>query len=168
MATDRPGGRIDRLGALMSALGVLAVVLAPFLVLKANRLASGTSRAVLEALPPWPAYALLLLLAAIGAIIILSKQALLRLAAAVLGLIALALAAGYGASWLIPSRRQVRPRAPGAAFWLLLFALALVVTDALARLRPGPWARVAALVVAAGRRRRAACFGCLERSVGDA
>lgn len=150
MTADRPGRRIDRLGALMSVLGVLAVVLAPFLVLKPNRLASGTSQALLAALPPWAAYALLIVLAAIGAITILSKQALLRLVAAVSGLFGLVLAAGHGASWLIPAGDKFARVAPGAAFWLLLFALALVATDALARLRPGPLARVAALVVAAG------------------
>ena len=59
-ALQRPS--IDRLGALLGAVGALAVVLAPFLVLKANRLAAGTPHSVLEALPGAAAWPLLLLL----------------------------------------------------------------------------------------------------------
>ena len=61
----------------------------------------------------------------------------------------------------IPTGDKFARVSPGAAFWLLLFALALVATDALARLRPGPLARVAALVVAA-----AAVGCCLLRAPG--
>lgn len=140
---------IDRLGALLSAVGVLAVVLAPFLVLKANRLAAGTPHSVLGALPWTVAYPLLLLLLAVAAITLVTKSPLIRLAAGLIGVAALALAAGYGADWLVPAGDRFARVSPGAAFWLLLFALAMVVTDALSRLRLGPVARVATLAVAA-------------------
>ncbi|MFZ1429894.1 MAG: hypothetical protein WAS21_24380, partial [Geminicoccaceae bacterium] len=117
---------IDHLGVLLSAVGALAVVLAPFLVLKANRLAAGTPHSILAALPWAAAYPLLLLLLAIAAITILTKSPPIRLAAGSIGVGALALAAGYGADWLVPAGERFARVSPGAAFWLLLFALAMV------------------------------------------
>lgn len=143
------GRRLDRLGALLGLIGFSALALTPFLVVKANRLAAGTPRPVLEALPAPAAYALLLLLAATAGVAVLSGAPRLRLAAAAAGLAGVALAAGYGADWLTPAADRFARVSPGAAFWLVLFALALLATDALARLRLGPLARVAALAVAA-------------------
>jgi osmoprotectant transport system permease protein len=149
-APDRPAQRIDRLGALVTAISTLAVVLAPLLVFKANRIASGEPRFLLDALPLPAAVAFLVLLVAIAAAAVLPTRPLVRLAAAIVGLVALALAAGHGADWLTPADDRYARVALGGAFWLLLFALALVATDAIARLRPGPLARVAALAIVAG------------------
>ncbi len=46
---------------------------------------------------------------------------------------------------LTPAGNRVVRVAPGAGFWIVLIALGLLATDALTRLRPGPWLRVAIL-----------------------
>jgi osmoprotectant transport system permease protein len=149
-APDQPAQRIDRLGTLVVAMGALAVLLAPLLVFKANRIASGEPRFLLDALPLAAAMALLVLLIAIAIVAVLPTRPLVRLAAATLGLAALALVVGYGADRLTPPDDRYARVALGGAFWLLLFALTLVATDAIARLSPGPLVRVLALAVVAG------------------
>jgi osmoprotectant transport system permease protein len=148
-APESTARRIDRLGALACTVGVLAALFAPLLVFKANRIASGDPHSLVTALPPLTATLLALLLVVIGAVVLLSHNALVRLAAGATGLIALPLAVGQGASWLVPAGDKYARVALGGAFWLLALALALLVTDALARLRLDPVARIAALLVAA-------------------
>ena len=69
------------------------------------------------------------------------------------------------------SRRPATPlRAcrPALGFWLLALAFALLAADALTRLRLGPWARLAALAVAAVAVAPSAALRGLERSVAHA
>ena len=44
--------RIDRLGVLLSFVGVLALTLLPLVVFKANRIVPGEPRALLDLVPP--------------------------------------------------------------------------------------------------------------------
>ncbi|MGA3158074.1 MAG: hypothetical protein ABSE43_10930, partial [Steroidobacteraceae bacterium] len=44
---------LDRLGTLLSAVGVAALWLLPFVVFKINRIVSGHPRALVDVLPPW-------------------------------------------------------------------------------------------------------------------
>jgi osmoprotectant transport system permease protein len=148
-APDRAARRVDRLGALACAVGAAAVLLAPLLVFKANRIAAGDPHLLLNALPPVMGAVLSILLIAVGAVALLSRRPVLRLAAGLLGLVALALAVGQGATWLIPEGERYARVSLGGAFWLLMLVLALLVTDALARLQLGPGARIAALSVTA-------------------
>ena len=62
----------------------------------------------------------------------------MRLAAALIGLVALALAVAAAGSALTPPGNKVVRIAPGAAFWVLLVCLGLMATDAITRLRPSP------------------------------
>jgi osmoprotectant transport system permease protein len=142
-------GRIDRLGALAGLTAALAVLLLPLLVFKANRIAAGDPLSLPRALPPVTAAVLAALLLGIVAVVLLSRRPLLRMAAGVVGLIAVALAVGQGATWLVPEGDRYARVALGGAFWLLMLALALVVIDAFARLRLGPVARIAALALTA-------------------
>ena len=48
--------RIDRLGALLSLAGALALACLPFVVFKANRILDGDPRALLDVLPAWVAF----------------------------------------------------------------------------------------------------------------
>ncbi len=141
--------RLDRLGVLVSALGVAALAFLPFLDFKANRIAAGQGRAVWEALPWSLALSFLAVMLAAAAVAVLSRRTGLRLLAGLAGLAVLALAAGYGATWLTPAENRYARVSLGGGFWLLLLALALLVTDALARLRLGPLARILALAGAA-------------------
>jgi osmoprotectant transport system permease protein len=141
--------RIDRLGVLVSAIGAAGLLLLPFLDFKANRIAAGQGRVIWEGLPALAAFGLLTVLALAGLVAVFSRRTEFRLIAGSASIVALALAAGYGATWLTPAQNNYARVSLGDGFWLLLLALALLVTDALARLRLGPVARVLALVIAA-------------------
>jgi osmoprotectant transport system permease protein len=139
----------DRLGAMLVALGGVAVAFAPLLDFKANRIAAGQPRFAWEALPSAAAAGLMALLAAAAVVALVERRPPVRLVAGLAGLAALALAAGYGATWLTPAENRYARVSLGSGFWLLSLALALLVVDALARLRLGPVARVLALAGAA-------------------
>lgn len=138
----------DRLGLLLVALGGAAAAFMPLLDLKANRIAAGQPHLLWGALPVAWAVGLtaVLLLAAVVAVVV--HRPAPRLATGVLGLAGLALAVGHGAGWLSPSGNPYARVSLGSGFWLLLLALGLLVTDALARERLGPAMRVAALALA--------------------
>lgn len=148
-AEERPARLPDRLGLLACLAGGIGTALLPLLVFKANRIAAGDPLSVTAALPPLTATVLLAVLAAAGLVVIFVRNPLARLAAAIAGLVALTLAVGHGASSLIPDGDRYARVSLGGAFWVLLVTLALLVTDAMARLRLGPLARIGALVVTA-------------------
>jgi osmoprotectant transport system permease protein len=63
-------------------------------------------------------------------------------------LLVLALAAGEGAQFVTPEGNTFARVSPGSGLWLILFGLSLLATDALARMRLGPSARIGALALA--------------------
>lgn len=140
----------DRLGLVVTAMGAAAVLFLPLLVVKATRIAAGEPRFLWEALPPATATALCAVLALVGLVAIAVRHPLLRLGVGVLGVAALALAVGHGATWLSPPDNRFARVSLGGGFWLLLLALALLLTDTTARLRLKPLARVGTLALAAG------------------
>jgi osmoprotectant transport system permease protein len=133
---------IDRLGALLSSLSVAALVLLPFVTFKANRILPGDPRGLFEVLPPWGAAACLATLALAAGVALGARSAVLRLAAALLGIVAVALALAAAGNSLTPPGNKVVRVAPGAAAWVLIVCLGLMLTDAITRLRPGPLLRV--------------------------
>ncbi len=139
--------RIDRLGALLGVVAMVAATTLPFVVFKANRIASGEPRSLLAALPSAPLLLASVALLAVAAAFV--RQARARLAAAVVGVLTVALALAWAADALTPAGNRLVRISPGAGCWLLLLAFALIATDALARLRPGPLARVGALALMA-------------------
>jgi osmoprotectant transport system permease protein len=119
-------------------------------IFKANRIVPGNPRSVLEAVPV--SFALM----AVGSVAIASLFAIfvtnpyLRLATALLAVIAVCLAAAAAGNALTPAGNKVVRVAPGSGFWLLLCSVALMSTDAITRLRPGPLMRVLLLVAFLG------------------
>jgi osmoprotectant transport system permease protein len=142
---------MDRLGALLTAAGAAALFL-PFVVFKANRILPGNPHGLLDTLAPTASFLLcaVLALAAIAAVGI--GDARIRLGAALLALVGVALAAAAAGDALTPAGNKVVRIAPGAGFWLLMVALGLMASDAITRLKPGPGMRVillgAALAIA--------------------
>lgn len=138
--------RIDRLGALLVAIGALAVALLPPLVFKANRIMPGEPRQLFDLLPAWgnATLGITLLCAALAALLV--RDARVRLIAAIAAISVLALSLGYAADVLTPPGNRVLRVAPGSGFWILVVSLGLLATDALTRLRPGPAWRVVILV----------------------
>ncbi|HLJ39505.1 MAG TPA: ABC transporter permease [Steroidobacteraceae bacterium] len=134
--------RVDALGTVLVAAGAAALLLLPFVVFKANRIVPGEGRALSEVLPAWGALGCeaALALAAVAALWI--SAARLRLACALLAVVAVSLAAAAAGDALTPPGNVVVRIAPGAAFWVLMVCLGLLATDATTRLRPGPALRV--------------------------
>ncbi|WP_192182614.1 ABC transporter permease [Mesorhizobium amorphae] len=141
--------RFDKLGVVIAAIAAYAALVAPFATFRANRIVPGEARSVLEALPT-AVGPLLLAIVIVGALIALLKTPLvLRLAASVVALIALAILIGIAGSFLTPAGNTFARISPASGFWLLIFAFTLLLADVLTRLNLSPWARVGVLVVAA-------------------
>ena len=140
--------RFDKLGvaiALIAACGAYS----SFAVLKPNRILQGQAKSILDALPSWMGWSLLFVLLLAGAAAVLRTTAWLKLMAAAVALVVLALAIGHAATFLAPSGNSYARVSPASGFWLMFFAFALLAADAITRLRPPPWMRVLFLVVAA-------------------
>lgn len=150
-AQDAPAPiRIDRLGALLTLIGVVGLLLLPFIVFKANRILPGDPRGLAQVLPAWAAVGCWAVLAAVAAVALLASNALLRLAAALAGIVMTALALAAAANTLTPPHDLIVRVAPGAGFWLLLASLGLLATDAITRMHPGPGVRMLLLALFLG------------------
>jgi osmoprotectant transport system permease protein len=140
--------QLDRIGLVITLIALAGLAL-PFAVARPNRILAGAPKSLIAALPLWPGVGLLLVALVALAIAILRSPAALRLAASLTALLALAFAIGQAGQTLTPAANPYARVSPGAGFWLLAFAFALLATDALTRLRPGPLVRILALVLAA-------------------
>ncbi|MGH8252870.1 MAG: ABC transporter permease [Steroidobacteraceae bacterium] len=143
--------RIDRLGALLVALGAASLLWLPFAVFKQNRIMPGDALGLFSSAPAPAAYACLGALCAAALVALFVAGARLRFAVALLGIVLLAGAIAAAGNALTPPGNRVVRVAPGAACWSLLAMLVLLAADALTRLRPRPLVRVLLLcAVAAG------------------
>ncbi|MET2827290.1 ABC transporter permease [Mesorhizobium shangrilense] len=143
------GIRFDKLGVVIAAIAAYAAFAAPFATFRANRIVPGAARSILEALPA-TAGPLLLTIIVVAALIALFKTPLiLRLAASIVALVALALLIGVAGTFLTPSGNTFARISPASGFWLLIFAFTLLLADVLTRLDLSPLSRVGVLVVAA-------------------
>jgi len=141
---------LDRLGILIAGLAVIAACL-PLAAFRANRIVAAEGKTILSVLPGWEAGLLALVLAAGIGVALFRTAAPWRLAAGFAVLALLCVAVGRAATYLTPAGDKLARVSPGAGFWLLLLAFALLAADGMSRLRLGPWRRVAALAgVAAG------------------
>ena len=137
---------LNRLGLFLAALAIAGLI-QPFVIVRANRIAAGVGQGLLAALPVWQATLLLGILAAALGAALLQLAAVWRAVLSLAALLGLVAAIGAAATALTPPGDALIRIAPGTGFWLLLLALALLTTDAFARLRPSPWQRVGALVL---------------------
>ncbi|MDB5542304.1 MAG: transporter permease [Devosia sp.] len=136
---------IDKLGVLIAAIATVASFL-PFAAFRANRIVLGESKSIFAALPAWEATLLVLALFAAIAIALFRTPTLWRLWTSLVVLAILFIAVGHAASFLTPEGDRIARVSPGAGFWLLIFAFALLAADAIARLKLRPWTRIGALV----------------------
>lgn len=128
---------------------VAAVLAAPFVTYRANRIVAGEARTMLESLPASLAVGVIVSSLVVAAAAVLARGPWLRLGAASLGLMIVSPAVGAAARFLTPPENTFARVSPALGFWLLALAFALLAADSLTRLRLGPWARLAALAVAA-------------------
>jgi len=154
--------RPDKLGIVIAVIAVLAAFLEPFATFRANRIVSGKGLFLTSALPPsFAALGFFVILG--GALLALFlRRPALRLAVAVVVLAGLALLIGSVPAHVVPVGNTLARVAPAAGFWLLTFAFAILLVDAVAKLRLGPFARILALAAAA-----AAVFVILSSGLWD-
>jgi osmoprotectant transport system permease protein len=140
--TERRTILFDKLGVIIATLAVYGAFLAPFATFRANRIVQGEGKAVLEALPPSLGYGLLVFVTFGAVIALLKTPVLVRMVAAFAVLLALGFLIGSAAGTLVPADNAYARVSPASGFWILVFAFALLVADALARLTPGPGLRL--------------------------
>ncbi|WP_051228959.1 ABC transporter permease [Pleomorphomonas oryzae] len=138
--------RIDRLGVVIAILMAVALAL-PFVTFRATRIAAGNGLRLFDALPPTAAAAVGAVLIAALVTAVANRRPSLRLALGALALVALALGAGAAGTHLTPADSPYARIAPGSGFWVGLFAGAILMTDAMVRLKLGPVGRLIALAV---------------------
>ncbi|MBU1305970.1 MAG: ABC transporter permease [Alphaproteobacteria bacterium] len=136
---------LDKLGVLIAIVAAVGVVL-PFALFRANRIVPGETIMLPAALPLPLVFLLAAVLLAGFVAALLRWPAWLKLATGFVVLATLFVLVGLAASYLTPEGETFARVSPGAGFWVLAFAFALLVTDALTRLRLRPQYRVAILV----------------------
>lgn len=145
-ASDRPAWlALDKLGVLIALIAAAGAAL-PFALFRANRIVPGEPRALLDALPVLPSGVLAAVLLAGFGVALLRFPTIAKLVAGFLVLATLFVLIGASASYLTPEGDTFARVSPGAGFWLLVFAFALLVTDALTRLRLAPLVRIVILL----------------------
>jgi osmoprotectant transport system permease protein len=150
MPSLRPSLSLDRLGSVIAVLIGVALFASPFVIYRANRIAAGEGRMLVDALPPSGAIGVMIVTLGVALCAALLRAPLLRLAAASIGLCMIFPAVGWSAGFVTPAGNTFARVSPSLGFWLLTLSFALLAADALTRLRLGPWARLAAIAVAAG------------------
>lgn len=141
--------RFDKLGVVIAVIAAYAAFLAPFATFRANRIVPGQARSILEALPATTGWLLLAIIVAAALIALFRTPLVLRLAAGVVALVALALLIGVAGTFLTPAGNTFARVSPASGFWILIFSFTIVLADVLTRLNLSPLARVGVLVVAA-------------------
>ncbi|MES0030640.1 ABC transporter permease [Mesorhizobium sp. M0040] len=141
--------RFDKLGVVIAAISAYAAFAAPFATFRANRIVPGEARSILESLPAMVGPLLMAIVVAAALIALLKTPLVLRLAAGVVALAALALLIGVAGSFLTPAGNTFARISPASGFWLLIFAFTLLLADVLTRLNLSPQARIGVLVAAA-------------------
>ncbi len=139
--------RVDRLGVVLVAGGALAMAWAPFIIVKANRIAAGKPQLLTQLIAQPAAVVLLILLAAAALAALFLRNQIIRLGIATLAIAALILTLGFVSTAATPAGSTVARITPGGSFWVLLAVVGLMISDALVKLRLTPWLRVAALAL---------------------
>ncbi|ESY83181.1 ABC transporter permease [Mesorhizobium sp. LNHC221B00] len=141
--------RFDKLGVVIAAIAAYAAFLAPLATFRANRIVPGQARSILEALPAITGPLLLAIVVAAALVALFRTPLVLRLAASVVALAALAVLVGVAGTFLTPAGNTFARVSPASGFWILIFAFTLLLADVLTRLKLSPSARVGVLVAAA-------------------
>lgn len=139
---------LDKLGVLIALIAAAGAAL-PFALFRANRIVLGEPRSLFDALPALPSGLLICVLLAGFVVALLRFPTLVKLIAGFVVLGVLAILIGRSGSYLTPPDNTFARVSPGAGFWLLVFAFALMVADALTRLRFKPWVRLTILLAVA-------------------
>lgn len=145
-SSEPPSSRhvIDRLGVVIFALAA-AGVFCPFVLFRANRIVAGEPQYLLDALPGWPGYLLLVALIGGAILALLRLDARIRLGVSFALLILLAIGLGWAVDSVTPEGDKISRTAPALGFWLQMLAFSLLATDSVVRLGLRPLSRIALL-----------------------
>lgn len=137
----------DRLGIVLGAVSLGAMLWLPFLASRASRIAPPQPLGLLDSVSPGAGLPLLavLALAALAGMVRMPAALRVALSAAALALVAVAL--GLAAGALSPAGNRFARISVGAGGWILLCTFALTLGDGLVRLRLGAAQRVIALAL---------------------
>lgn len=149
-AAARRHVRLDKLGVIIALLVAAGLFLLPFVISRPNRIVSGAPLSVGQALPLLEAVVLYGMVGLGTLVALLRSPSGWRLGVSAVVLATLAVLLGVAADGLTPEGDRVARVSPGAGFFLLLFAFALVAADALIRMRLKPLARIGVLGLVAG------------------
>ena len=141
---DRRAWPFDRLGVLIALLAI-GGALTPFAAFRANRIVPGMAVSLFATLPVWEVAIVCVVLLGAAVIAIVRVEPRLKLLVGLAALVTLAFAIGDVASALTPEGDKISRTSPGTGFWLLGLAFALMVSDAVARLKLRPWSRIGLL-----------------------
>jgi osmoprotectant transport system permease protein len=139
--------KVDRLGVVLVAAGVLATATMPFIIVKANRIAAGKPLLLTQLIAQPIVVALIALLLATALACLFLRNALARLSVATLCIAVLLLAIGTVSTAATPVGSASARITPGGTFWVLLAVVGLVISDALVKLQLTPWMRVLSLLL---------------------
>ncbi|WP_337267942.1 ABC transporter permease [Oryzifoliimicrobium ureilyticus] len=138
--------RPDKLGGLLAAIGLIAIVFMPFLSVKPNRIAAGKALWLFDLVGEPVIVCLAAFLLAAAIVGLFSRHPLLRLIISAGALITLIVGLGLVSASHAPQSSAGRV-SPGSGFWLLLAVLCLLASDALVKLQLKPWQRLASVIV---------------------
>ena len=139
---------LDKLGVLIALIAAAGAAL-PFALFRANRIVLGQTQSLAQALPGQLGLLLAAVLLTGFVVALLRFSARAKLLVGFFVLAVLFVLMGQSAAYLTPAGNSFARVSPGAGFWLLVFAFALLVTDALTRLRFSPFIRIALLLAVA-------------------
>src|SRR5882762_3995845 len=133
--------KLDRLGLVLVAAGAAAAAWMPFIIVKANRIASGKPLLLTQLLSQPVAVALVILLIATALAALFLRNPVPRLGIATLCIGILFLTIGLVSPVATPVGSTSARITPGGAFWALLAVVGLVISDALVKIQLTPWMR---------------------------
>ena len=140
---------IDKVGSLIAALALLALVFEPFVTFRANRIVSGKGLGFTDIFTAGQAWAFLAVLAAGALFALLRSRPTLRFVVGVVLLLTLCVLLGLVPAHLVTEDHPLARVSPAGGFWILFFAFSVLVTDAIAKLSFGPVQHLLALALAA-------------------
>ncbi|WP_323118247.1 ABC transporter permease [Burkholderia alba] len=140
--------RIDRVGMLVAVLSLGALLFEPWMTFRANRIVAGADLGLFRVYPAWQARIVCAAWVASAGFALLKSPPALRLAVGAALVAALGLLVGAAPAHLVTPDTPLARVSPGAGAWLLLFAYAILIADAMARLSLTPSRRLIALIVA--------------------
>ncbi|WP_158938684.1 ABC transporter permease [Burkholderia sp. S171] len=141
--------RIDKVGSLIAALALLALVFEPFVTFRANRIVSGKGLGFTDIFAAGQAWAFLAALAAGALFALLRSRPTLRFVVGVVLLLTLCVLLGLAPAHLVTEENPLARVSPAGGFWILFFAFSVLITDAIAKLSFGPVQHLLALALAA-------------------